>query len=177
MKKNNFVFMTAAIAALMAGVATFTACDKDDDKKEEKKEQKDAIPQGYVDLGLESGTLWKDQNESGQDFYTYEEAVAQFGDKLPTKAQLEELKESCQWEWIGSGCKVTGPNGNSITLPAAGVRSCAGATNLVGSCGNYWSSTPNGSNEVWSLLFNSSEVSMHSSYQCVGNSVWLIYHE
>ena len=54
MKKHNFLFLVAAIAVLMIGVATFTACDKDDDKKDntEKQEQKDSIPQGYVELGL-----------------------------------------------------------------------------------------------------------------------------
>ena len=40
MNKHNFWFMVAAIAVLMAGVATFTACDKDDDKKEDNTEQK-----------------------------------------------------------------------------------------------------------------------------------------
>ena len=169
--------MTAALAVLMASVATFTACDKDDDKKEEKKEQQDAIPQGYVDLGLQSGTLWKDQNESGQDYYTYSEALAQFGDKLPTKEQLEELRNSCQWQWTGSGYKVTGPNGNSITLPAAGCRDCSGYTNYVGSYGYYWSSTPNGSDGAWYLGFFSSSVGMGSSYRCYGYSVRLVYHE
>ena len=179
MKKNNFVFMTAAIAVLMAGVATFTACDKDDDKKEEKKEQKDAIPQGYVDLGLESGTLWKDQNESGQDFYTYEEAVAQFGDKLPTKDQLMELRNTCEWEWTGNGCKVTGPNGKSITLPAKGYRGCEGSTTYeVGSRGNYWSSTPASTNETaWYLTFDASDVDMAGYLRCLGYSVRLVYHE
>ena len=33
-------------------------------------------PTGYVDLGLPSGTLWKDKNENG--FFTYDEAVSRF---------------------------------------------------------------------------------------------------
>ena len=34
----------------------------------------------YIDLGLSSGTLWKDTNEGG-DYarYTYDEAVSTFG--------------------------------------------------------------------------------------------------
>ena len=172
--------MVAAIAVLMTGVATFTACDKDDDKKEdntekkEQQEQQDAIPQGYVDLGLESGTLWKDQNES--DFYDYDAAVAQFGDKLPTKEQLEELKNSCQWQWTGSGYKVTGPKGNSITLPAAGYRN-DGSTYGVGSLGNYWSSTSSSSDWAWYLSFSSGSVGMGSTYRGSGRSVRLVYHE
>ena len=168
--------MTAAVAVLMASVATFTACDKDDDKKDET-EKKDAIPKGYVDLGLESGTLWKDQNESGQDFYTYEEAVAQFRDKLPTYDQMLELKNSCQWEWTGSGHKVTGPNGKSITLPAAGYRNCDGNTYFVGSDGDYWSSTPDNSDDAWSLYFDSNGVYMYTYGWCYGQSVRLVYHE
>ncbi|MBQ3982262.1 MAG: hypothetical protein II633_00665, partial [Bacteroidales bacterium] len=80
---------------------------------------------GYTDLGLPSGTIWKNFNATG--FYTYDEAVSQFGNRLPTKQQWEELKAECQWSWNGSGYKVTGPNGNSIVLPASGIRYCDGS--------------------------------------------------
>lgn len=43
------------------------------------------LAQSYVDLGLPSKTKWKSQNEKG--FYTIKEAMSQFGDRLPTKAQ------------------------------------------------------------------------------------------
>ena len=49
---------------------------------------------GYTDLGLPSGTIWKNFNATG--FYTYDEAVSQFGNRLPTKEQWEELKAECQ---------------------------------------------------------------------------------
>jgi hypothetical protein len=39
------------------------------------------------------------------------------------------------------GYKVTGPNGNSIFLPAAGYRHWSSLYN-AGSTGYYWSSTP-----------------------------------
>ena len=46
------------------------------------------------------------------------------GWRLPTKEEFEELIKECEWEWITEdhypGYKVTGPNGNSIFLPAAG---------------------------------------------------------
>ncbi|HJJ45480.1 MAG TPA: hypothetical protein O0Y17_00165 [Methanocorpusculum sp.] len=51
--------------------------------------QRAADPAGYVDLGLPSGTLWKDKNESGG-FYTYDEAMKAFGNNLPTMEQFEE---------------------------------------------------------------------------------------
>lgn len=126
--------------------------------------------QGLVDLGLPSGTLWKDKNEDGG-FYTYEQAIYKFGDKLPTKEQFEELKNKCQWTWTGNGYKVIGPNGNSISLPAAGYRACDGS---VSSDGCYWSSTPNGSGRAWSLGFYSGSVYMGNSVRCGGRSVRLV---
>lgn len=44
--------------------------------------------------------------------------------RLPTKTEAEELVTKCLWEWTNmngiNGYKVTGPNGKSIFLPAAG---------------------------------------------------------
>lgn len=129
--------------------------------------------QGFVDLGLPSGALWKDKNEEGG-FYTYEQAVNKFGNRLPTKEQLEELKNSCRWTWTGSGYRVTGPNGNSIVLPAAGYRYCVGYVDGVGSFGIYWSSTPRDSDTAWSLGFHSGGVGMDGNNRCSGLSVRLV---
>ena len=131
----------------------------------------------YVDLGLPSGTLWKAFNESGGDgYYTYNEAVSQFGSQLPTKEQWEELKDCCEWTWREpqGGYKVTGPNGKFIVLPAAGGRDCGGSVWSVGSGGCYWSSTPNGSDDAWGLYFGSSSVSMDYDNRCIGRSVRLV---
>ena len=130
------------------------------------------VPQGYTDLGLPSGTLWKNFNATG--FYTYDEAVRQFGKRLPTKEQWEELKAECQWSWTGSGYKVTGPNGNSITLPAEGYRDCSGSVGDVGSNGRYWSSAPKDSEYAWNLYFNSGSVDVGYGYRCYGRSVRLV---
>ena len=133
---------------------------------------KKAIAQGYTDLGLPSGTIWKNFNATG--FYSYDEAVSQFGSRLPSKEQWEELKAECQWSWTGSGYKVTGPNGNSITLPAAGFRLCDGSVYNVDFNGNYWSSTPKNSAYAWFLGFKSGSVYMNSGSCCVGGSVRLV---
>ena len=102
----------------------------------------------WVDLGLPSGTLWKRQNESG--FYTYEEAINRFGNKLPERHHFVELINECTWIWMDEyGYKVVGPNGNSITFPAAGYRFCSGDFYNVGPYGRYWSSTPNDSVCAW----------------------------
>ena len=127
----------------------------------------------YVDLGLPSGTLWKRQNESG--YYTYEKALNRFGSKLPERHHFVELINECTWIWMEDyGYKVVGPNGNSITLPAAGFRNCNGDVNYVGTSGYYWSSTPYDSGNAWDLLFCSSEVFMTIYTRCYGQSVRLV---
>ena len=127
----------------------------------------------YVDLGLPSGTLWKRQNESG--YYTYEEALNRFGSKLPERHHFVELINECTWIWIKDyGYKVVGPNGNSITLPAAGYRYCDGDVDLVGTNGYYWSSTPYDSDVAWSLYFYSGRVNMYGNDRCNGRSVRLV---
>jgi hypothetical protein len=127
---------------------------------------------GYTDLGLPSGTKWKNFNATG--FYTYDEAVSQFGNRLPTKKQWDELKAECQWSWNGSGYKITGPNGNSIVLPASGYRDCDGSVDIVGSGGGYWSSTPIDSDYAWGLDFYSGGVYVGSYTRCSGLSVRLV---
>lgn len=128
----------------------------------------------YVDLGLPSGTKWKDKNEDGG-FYTYDEAVSKFGNKLPTKVQFEELLNSCNWTWTGSGYKVTGPNGQSITLPAAGGHYCNGPVCDVGSDGRYRSSTPSDFDDAWYLHFYSGGHLMdYGNGRCARLSVRLV---
>lgn len=62
--------------------------------------------------------------------------------RMPTIDELMELCEKCDWQWTiingVKGQKVTGPNGNSIFLPAAGNYG-DGEYNSGG--GYYWSST------------------------------------
>ncbi len=140
----------------------------------EKGETLSPIPQGYVDLGLPSGTLWKEENETGG-LYTYDQAVAKFGNDLPTNEQLEELKAACRWTWTGNGYQVEGPSGATITLPAEGGSSCDGKVCHVGSRGYYWSSAPGGvSGNAWFLFFNSTEVGMFSCNRCDAQSVRLV---
>ena len=129
---------------------------------------------GYTDLGLPSGTKWKNFNATG--FYTYDEAVSLFGNRLPTKQQWDELIAECQWSWNGSGYKITGSNGNSIVLPALGFCGCGGGGGVsnVGSIGGYWSSTPGDSDGAWCLDFYSDGVYVDDYSRCNGLSVRLV---
>ena len=77
----------------------------------------------------------------------FDAATANWGDgwRMPTKAEMQELLEKCTFEWTAEngvyGQNVTGPNGNSIFLPASGE--CWGES--FSNCGysTYsWSSTP-----------------------------------
>lgn len=129
--------------------------------------------EGYVDLGLPSGTLWKAENEDCG-LITYDQAYNFYGNSLPTKEQWAELKSNCLWTWTGNGYKVKGKSGESIFLPAAGYRYCDGSTGSGGSCGYYWSSTPDGSEDAWYLYFHSGGVGMNSRRRCGGLSVRLV---
>lgn len=59
----------------------------------------------------------------------YDAAKVNLGNqwRMPTQKELQELIDNCSWEWIQindiNGYKVTGQNGNSIFLPAAGFLS------------------------------------------------------
>ena len=118
------------------------------EKKGSSSKSNSVSAQGYIDLGLPSGTLWKATNESG--YYDYETAVNKFGSSLPTKQQLEELKDYCKWTWTGNNLRVTGVNGKFIILPLAGWRNIHGVDG-VGKFGQYWSSTLDESGEPWFL--------------------------
>ena len=91
----------------------------------------------------------------------YDTARAKWGGKwrMPTKAELQELCDKCTWTWMSQngvkGYKVTGPNGNSIFLPAAGSRDGL-SPYRAGSCGYYWSSTLGDKYNAYGLDFGSS---------------------
>ena len=125
----------------------------------DKKAKKLAlIMQGYVDLGLPSGTLWKEYNENCG-LITYDQARHYYGNSLPTKEQWEELISNCVWTWIGNGYRIKGSNGKSITLPAAGFSDENGFSDseMVGQVGYYWSLTLSDDNigYSWGLPFDS----------------------
>ncbi len=64
--------------------------------------------------------------------------------RMPTLDEIKELCNKCTWQWTTvngvNGQKVTGPNGNSIFLPAAGYRNGTDVGGR-GSYGYYWSAT------------------------------------
>lgn len=123
-----------------------------------------------IDLGLPSGTKWADCNVGASTaseyggYYRFEETNDEWGGrwKRPTKTQLEELYNQCEWKWTSvedhRGYQVTGPNGNSIFLPAAGQHINTGMSG-VGSNGSYRSSTSINTNFAYGMGFSSGGVS------------------
>ena len=88
----------------------------------------------------------------------YDAATVNWGGdwRMPTYAELSELIYGCTWTWMVNGYKVTGPNGNSIFLPAAGRRDGSSLGN-AGSRGYYWSSRPCYDDYAYDLYFDSDD--------------------
>lgn len=113
--------------------------------------------------GLSTSDLqfWAIIGSDGNLTYGYDAATAWGSEwRMPTHDEMKELIDNCTWTWTTQnsvgGYKVTGSNGNSIFLPAAGYM---GNTDLydAGYAGFYWSATPhsNYSGGAYDLYFNS----------------------
>ena len=75
--------------------------------------------------------------------------------RMPTKDEIMELVDKCTWEPTKhnnvNGCLVTGPNGNSIFLPATGFCNGEDPISMRGVSLDYWSATleVNKYNDLW----------------------------
>jgi len=141
------------------------------DRVQLEQELDEEVVNECVDLGLPSGTLWKPFNEEG--YYTYNEAIDKFGDNLPTKDQWKELRDNCNWEWQNNGYEVTGPNGNTIFLPAKGY--CIGTeVHGVGTYGYYWSSTCESYAYCMNFYVGNNYIFVDGDCRKYGNSIRLV---
>ena len=99
----------------------------------------------------------------------YDVATVNWGGnwRMPTSDEMEELTDKCTWEWTSmngiNGYKVTGPNGNSIFLPAAGRRVNAFLEN-AGDNGHYRTAT-------WRELYFFSDGFYYGFAEHLGNTV------
>ena len=108
---------------------------------------------------------------------TYDIATSKLGAKyrIPTKKEFDELKNKCKWEWVELGnnkygYKVIGPNGNSILLPAAGYID-GSSKSCVGSIGQYWTSTPNGTQGAEFFSISKNDRSLKYDHRYKGKSI------
>ncbi len=87
--------------------------------------------------------------------------------RMPTLTEQIELLDNCTWEWTTqngvNGRKVTGPNGNSIFLPAAGYR-YGSSLSSAGSYGYFWSSSLNESHPYGAYILYFYSVSYDWGY-------------
>ena len=64
--------------------------------------------------------------------------------RMPTQEQMQELFDNCSWIWTQrngvNGGLVTGPNGNTLFLPAGGMRNGT-SLDFQDIDGDYWSRT------------------------------------
>ena len=96
--------------------------------------------------------------------------------RMPTYDELKELSNNCTWTWTTQngtkGYRVTGPNGNSIFLPAAGYRYDSDLDD-AGSDGGYLSASlyESDSNRAWVLFFDSGYHYTDGCYRLYGQSV------
>ena len=87
--------------------------------------------------------------------------------RMPTREECQELVDNCTWSWEQYsenkyGMRVTGPNGNSIFLPAGGYPNPSWTR--VGRYGTYWTSSKS------TMISSSSTGSNFSYYFCFDES-------
>ena len=136
----------------------------------------------YFDTSDGGSTFTKYNKDGGKTVLDLEDdaANANWGGswRMPTDAEWTELRTECTWTWTTqngvNGGLVTGKNGNSIFLPAAGRRNGTSLDDAdVGSAGDYWSSSLYEYHSVYArnVDFRSVEVYRGIYGRCAGHSV------
>lgn len=97
------------------------------------------------------------------------------GWRMPSKEQLDELREECTWRWTQMngvyGCEVKSKtNGSSLFLPAAGYYDGSSLGN-DGSWGHYWSRSFKSSNNAYDVYFTLGYVRRSNYFRNCGQSV------
>lgn len=84
----------------------------------------------------------------------YDAASVLWGDGwvTPNKEQIQELVDLCDWVSNGYGFTITGPNGNSIYLPACGQMTYMGAPRSSQESLHYMSSTESKGDSHYGIL-------------------------
>lgn len=128
-----------------------------------------------------NNSTWYGEYHSGDLTPSEDAATANWGEgtRMPTYDEMRELKNNCTWEWQNNynntyvnGFLATGPNGQSVFFPAAGLRD-GSDLNLAGFSGYYWTSSPYSDypSYSYSFYFNSGNVTMAYDFRYYGLSV------
>lgn len=105
-------------------------------------------------------------------------ATARWGEnwRMPTGTEIDEIVDKCNCQWTNeggiNGCRVTGPNGNSIFIPAAGYK-MGTKLKYVGEYCHCWSATPNEwcKNSAYILYFGEGNVYRLWNMRFFGRSI------
>lgn len=99
--------------------------------------------------------------------------------RMPTEEEFTELREHCTWIWVEkngiNGYEITGSNGNSIFVPAAGFYYENGFN--YGENGDYWSAEAGLPNNGIHLNFYPDKQIKSSSYRYVGFTIRPVYDD
>ena len=123
--------------------------------------------------GTSSSNLTKYNATDGKTILDLEDdaAYVQWGDKwrMPSKEEVDELTQQCSWIWTThnnvNGYKVTGPNGNSIFLPAVGYKG-AGPYYPAGKDGLYWTKNTEEGHYAYGLCIHDDAPPKQASTKC-----------
>ena len=103
-----------------------------------------------------NSVTYKQEIEAFSGNQQYDAATANWGGswRMPTKEEIEELRDNCTYRWTGDGAEFTSKkNGSKLFFPAAGGRDGTGLGDQ-GFCGFYWSALPSGGTKsAWCLAF------------------------
>ncbi len=95
------------------------------------------------------------------------------GVRLPTAGDWKELLDNCKVEWTThkgtAGVLLTGPDGNSLFLPAAGYRDGSELVDAL-SGGYYWSASlyEDIPDDAWHMYFHSEGQSLNNDGRSLG---------
>lgn len=102
------------------------------------------------------------------------------GWRMPTMSELEELYSRCSNVWVTvdgqAGRRFTGPNGNTIFLPAAGYFFESGEANYPDKNGSYWcgdvyDSGDGAYNNAYYLVFSSNAIRVDYTGRSCGHTI------
>lgn len=128
----------------------------------------------------------------GNNGFTDNRTVLEYGDdaaaanltgnwRMPTVEEWNELATNCTWTSATvkgvNGCLITGKNGNTLFLPAAGYRD--GASLYDADEAYYWTSSldVNSPDDAWFFYFGDGHRNRYDYYRSMGRSVRPVYDE
>lgn len=146
----------------------------------------------YCNRAANKLTKYCTKSYYGNNGFTDNRTVLEYGDdaaaanltgnwRMPTVEEWNELATNCTWTSATvkgvNGCLITGKNGNTLFLPAAGYRD--GASLYDADEAYYWTSSldVNSPDDAWFFYFGDGHRNRYDYYRSMGRSVRPVYDE